>query len=449
MISTSFYFQLIGRVLLLTILAFVLTWCWFYGYLYLMIPMGLVLLFQMAAFVHYFNQTNRKIAHLFESIKNEDFTLRFPEGAPLNSFKKLNRSLNRVNDLIRTTHTTQQVQEKYYQEILQAATIGIFTINSKGHILFANATARKTFNLEQLNHIRQLERMDPKLYAALKERQAFNKQAFQFSNEREKIQLLVNATTMVLNQEQILLVVIQNIKEELDHKETESWSKLIRVMTHEIMNTIAPITSVSESILKHYFSEAGDFSSPDSPKASSQKIFQALQIIKEQSHGLTTFVQAYRSLLNIPKPNKTIVQVPKVLEKVRLMMAKDLQSQQIRLDTTNSGQAFEIFADEQQLIQVLINVIKNACQALAHTQEGVIKISFRENARKQKFLQISDNGPGIPSEIIEQIFIPFFTTKEDGTGTGLPLSKQIMSLHGGRIEVHSPAYSGAVFTLFF
>ncbi len=359
------------------------------------------------------------------------------------------QSLNQVNQQIQNQQIRQQVQEKYYQEILEAAAFGIFTVNKQGHILFANPVVRKLLDLEQLSHLRQLEKTAPDLFHSIKKRTAFNREVFQITNEREQTQLLVSTTQIVLNQDPILLIVIQNIKDELDQQETESWNKLIRVMTHEIMNTIAPITSVSDSILKHYFKEKEGFSAPSIPKEQAQKIFQAFQIIKEQSHGLTTFVQSYRSLLNIPKPDKTIVSIDQVLEKVSLMMAKDLISHQINLEIPISKQAFEIFADEQQLIQVLLNLIKNAAQALENTKQGVIKITYGQNAPHQKFIKISDNGPGIPGEAIEQIFIPFFTTKEKGTGIGLSLSKQIMLLHGGRIEVESSPASGTSFMLFF
>ncbi|MEL7122183.1 MAG: HAMP domain-containing sensor histidine kinase, partial [Bacteroidota bacterium] len=269
------------------------------------------------------------------------------------------------------------------------------------------------------------------------------------TNEREQFKFLVSATQIVLNKESILLVVIQNIKQELDQKETESWSKLIRVMTHEIMNTVAPITSVSASLLNHYFSEKGELLHPDLKVEHSHKIFEGLEIIKEQSQGLTSFVQSYRSLLNIPKPQKVIINVPELLAKVRLMMEKDLQSQQIELLIMNTHPDFEVFADEQQLTQVLVNLIKNAIQAQKGSKNGWIKMDCGKHSEGQKFIKISDNGPGIPTENIEQIFIPFFTTKVNGTGTGLSLVKQIMSLHGGRVEVSSFNNTGVEFVLFF
>lgn len=449
MISKRFYLQLIVRITLLTIFAMGLAFSWFTNYTYLVAPIGLFILVQVVAFITYFNQTNRKIAYLFESIKNEDFTFQFPEQILHPSFKRLHQSLNQVNERIREKQQLQQIQEQYYQEILETAAFGIFTANSKGHILFANPTARKLLNLERLSHLRQLEKTVPHLYDSLKGLQAFDRQLFKVENERSQIQILVKATQIVLHKDPTLLIVIQNINPELDHQETESWSKLIRVMTHEIMNTIAPITSVSDSILKHFFNDQGELLDQQLEKEQAQTIFKGLQIIKEQSHGLTNFVQSYRSLLNIPQPTKTIIQVPELLDKIHLMMSEDLQSKQIQLELLGSHQSFEIFADEQQITQVLVNLIKNAIQASKDKRKGKIKIDFGQDQVGQKFLQIQDNGSGIAPETMDQIFIPFFTTKATGTGTGLSLVKQIMSLHGGRIEIHSEANAGATFTLFF
>ena len=449
MISNQFYFQLLGRVVILTLSAILLAFCWYSKYPYLVGPIGLIILLQMLSFVLYFNQTNRKIAYLFESIKNEDFSFQFPEQVKIHSFKQLYQSLNQVNQQIRDQKKLQAAQEKYYQGILETATIGIFTTDTKGHILFANPRVRKLLNLDQLTHLRQLERTAPNLYIELRKLTPFHHQIFEISNEREHTQLLVSATKTVLHQDPIFLVVIQNIRAELDQKETESWSKLIRVMTHEIMNTVAPITSVSESILKHYFNPTGAFSSPDLHIEQAQKIHQGLQIIKEQGQGLIAFVQAYRSLLNIPKPNKTIINVSKLVEKIHLLMTKDLKNKHIELVVLDSNQDFEIFADEQQLTQVFVNLIKNAIQALPSKEEGRIEINYGQKPEGQKFIKISDNGPGIAPDIMDQIFIPFYTTKANGTGTGLSLVKQIMSLHGGRVEVHSPNDAGAEFILFF
>ncbi|MEO0339947.1 MAG: ATP-binding protein [Bacteroidota bacterium] len=449
MISKKFYVQLIVRVLFLTIAAHLLAFCWFSDYTYLVLPIGAMIIIQMLGFITYFNQTNRQIAHLFESIKNEDFSFQFPEQTKLSSFKKLNQSLNQVNQQIRDQQIQIAAQERYYQEILETATLGIFTVNPKGHILYANPTVRKLLNLEQMNHIRQFKETAPNLYAAVNSYTPLHHQLVQITNEREQIQLLVNAAQVMLNEEAILLIIIQNIKAELDQKETESWSKLIRVMTHEIMNTIAPITSVSESLLKHYFSPQDAVQETSLEKDQLQKIFQGLQIIKEQSQSLTTFVQSYRSLLNIPKPNKQLVKAIGTIEKVQLLMEAELQTNQIELQVLNTDQQFEIFADEQQITQVLINLIKNAIQALQGQEKGQITLNYGEHAKGQKFIEISDNGPGISPEAKDQIFIPFFTTKRNGTGTGLSLVKQIMLLHGGRVELHSNLDNGATFMLWF
>lgn len=447
MASRNFYIQLIVRVLFITatavLLAFSIVETW-----YLLLFFAVIaLISQVYALIRFINSTNRKIAYFFDAIKNEDFTLRFPERVSIKSFKELNQSLNRVNGLIQEVHLQLQIREKYYQEILKQANIGIMTFNEKGHILFSNPTLEKLLNYRPLNHIKQLKQIDSKLYEVFESFRPFERKLFQLTNEREQIQLALKSTQVVLDENPLLLVVVQDINEELDEKETDSWIRLIRVLTHEIMNTITPITSISESILKYYYTSTGEVVSElDKDKISSAA--RGLEVIKSQGSDLMEFVQSYRSFLNVPKPDKNIVAAGKLFEKVQILMQRDL-NEGIDIIWRYEPDGLEFFIDEKQLTQVLINLVKNAIHSLENQTSGLVEVLAGVDAKERKYIIIKDNGPGIPEEMMDEIFVPFFTTKEKGTGIGLSLSRQIMQLHGGSLKLYSKPNVETVFTLTF
>lgn len=258
---------------------------------------------------------------------------------------------------------------------------------------------------------------------------------FQLTNEREEIQLALKSTPVVLDGTPLLLVVVQDIREELDEKETDSWVRLIRVLTHEIMNTITPITAISTSILKYYHSEDGEvLAQLDADKIKSAA--KGLTVIKEQGNDLMDFVQGYRSFLNVPKPDKRLVPAGRFFGKVQVLMQLEAYPD-IAIKWTLSEPEMDYFIDEKQLTQVLINLVANALHSLENQPNGRIEVISGIDRDNRKYILVKDNGPGIPKELTEDIFVPFFTTKEKGTGIGLSLSRQIMQLHGGSLKLYS------------
>ncbi|GMN11473.1 ATP-binding protein [Croceitalea sp. MTPC9] len=447
MASRNFYFQLIFRVLFITLtsifLAVAVVKEWYFS-----LAMAALICIQTYSLISFINSTNRKIAYFFDAIRNEDFTLRFPERVSIKSFKELNQSLNRVNGLIQEVHLQLQVREQYYQEILKQASIGILTFNDKGHILYSNPTLEKLLNYAPLNHIKQLAKIDEKLYAIFKNFQPFERKMVQLTNEREQIQLALKSTPITLDGQSLLLVVVQDIHKELDEKETDSWIRLIRVLTHEIMNTITPITSISESILKYYKTPDGLVKSEQLDENKLSSTAKGIEVIKNQGNDLMEFVQSYRSLLSVPKPDRELVSAKKLFEKAQVLMQLD-PSAGTEITWHYEPEDLELFIDEKQLTQVLINLVKNGLQSIENTKGGKLKISAYVDIKGNKNIEVKDNGPGIPTDILEDIFIPFFTTKEKGTGIGLSLSKQIMHLHGGNLKVFSKPNVETSFVLSF
>ncbi|AWX44440.1 Histidine kinase [Flagellimonas maritima] len=449
MASRNFYVQLIFRVVLmaLTALAFAFSAIelWYFSIVFSLI----FLVGQVYSLITFINSTNRKIAYFFDAIRNEDFTLRFPEKVSIKSFKELNQSLNRVNSLIQEIHLEMQVREKYYQEILKQASIGIMTINEKGHILFANPTLEKLLNHSPLNHIKQIEQIDENLYSIFKNLKPFERKLFQLTNEREQTQLSLKSTPLTLDGKSLTLVVVQDINAELDEKEIESWIRLIRVLTHEIMNSITPITSISDSIIKYYSKDGEIASLKDLDDHKIKNTLKGLEVIKEQGGNLMEFVQSYRSLLSVPEPNRTIVKGKEFLGKIDVLMSTRLEEEQTNFTVRCSPEDLEFFIDEKQLTQVLINLCKNALQSVKEVESGQVQMKAGIDNDGRKYIEIMDNGPGIPPDLLDEIFVPFFTTKNEGTGIGLSLSKQVMQLHGGSLKVHSVPYGETIFRLNF
>jgi nitrogen fixation/metabolism regulation signal transduction histidine kinase len=446
MVSRNIYLQLVVRICLLCITALLVAFLFFTDNIILSVLILLLLIAQTVSLINYTNHTNRKIAYFFDAIKNEDFTLRFPEKLSLKSLEELNHSLNMLNTMIQDIHIKKQIQEQYYQEIIKQSDIGIMTINKKGHILFANKKIEELLSYRPLNHIKQLNQVDPNLYELFSKLMPFERKLVQLSNEREKKQLALKSTALALNKEELLLVVAQDIHQELDEKETDSWVRLIRVLTHEIMNTITPITSISESILKYYKSENEPVSLQDFNKDHIKNTVRGLEVIKEQGGDLMLFVESYRSFLNLPPPDKALVPAQKIMNKVKVLLEQESKNGSITIETIINPEEIELFIDEKQISQVLVNLGKNAAQSLGEQENGLIKITTGTNSKGVKYIEVWDNGPGISPELIDEIFVPFFTTKKSGTGIGLSLSRQIMHLHGGNLIVHSvqPEYTSFV-----
>ena len=398
MVSRYIYLQLVFRIVMLSVTALGLAF-FFFDQLYVWAGLLLFLMILQAVFlINYVNQTNRKIAYFFDAIKNEDFTLRFPEKLSVKSLEELNHSLNTLNDMIQEIHIKKQTQERYYQEIMKQADIGILTFNQKGHIIYSNPTVERLLQYRPLNHIKQLSQVDEKLYALFEGLKPFDRKLFQLTNEREKRQLALKATAIQLNGEDFLLVVVQDIHQELDEKETDSWVRLIRVLTHEIMNTIAPITSISESILKYFKTDKGlvgkeGFSEEPYPEYG--KRVGSDPRARERPGEFCAFLPhpAQRSRTRSQSgPRQEAFGAGKGIDR-----PQQGRSGQLKIDWISDPENLELFIDEKQITQVLVNLGKNAIQSLKENEAGHIKIKAGLNKSGKKYIEVWDNGPGIPT----------------------------------------------------
>ena len=242
---------------------------------------------------------------------------------------------------------------------------------------------------------------------------------------------------------------MQDIRKELDEKELDSWLKLIRVLTHEIMNSIAPVTSLSENLCSYYIREGEAIPAGEVTEKMVQNTIRGLKVINEQGIGLIRFVETYRKLTRLPEPVRSAVRIGELVENTVMLYRQELEEKMVRVSLHAAKSDMELSIDEKLISQVLINLVKNAAEALEGREEAGIRIECRENENRQAEVLVIDNGPGIAPDMIDEIFIPFFTTRENGSGIGLSLSRQIMRLHNGSLKVRSIPERETVFTMTF
>ncbi len=450
MISRNFYLNILTRVLMIVLLSLLLGYLIFRGHnLRLLIINGTVIIIITAGLVAYLNSTNRKIKYFFEAVKNEDSSLRFPVDIKNPVVKEIHSRMNRVNEQIQQLKIEITRQEQFFKTLLEHLAAGIITYNEKGFIIHANTAAKLLFSADVLTHIQQFERIDKKLYNAISEIRPLERRLVAFNPGQGEIQLSLKATSFNSRDGNLTILSIQDIKNELDEKELESWMKLIRVLMHEIMNSITPITSLSESLSGIYL-VGGKPVSPD--KITTHTIattLNGLNVISEQGRGLKSFVDSYRKLTRMPEPVKSTFRISELLKRVQLLYESLENSNKLELKIETEDPDMEVIADQNLISQVLINLVKNALEANEGNDGGAISISSGRDDSGHTWICVKDNGPGIPSDIADQIFVPFFTTRKNGSGIGLSVSKQIMRAHGGNLTVRSVQLKETVFCMSF
>ena len=450
MISRNLYLNIVIRVLLVVLFSVLL------GYLlvkdvsfrYSMICIIAVVAVTVNL-ISYLNSTNRKIRFFFDSVRNDDSSLSFPSDSTTKTFRELSRSMNVVNSQIQQLKIENRNQEQYFQILIEHLATGIISYDGKGYVINANSAAKKLLSIDVLSHIQQIERIDDKLYQAVKNIKPSERKLVSFHVDRDEIQLSLKATSFRLKDKDMVILSVQDIKSELDEKELESWMKLIRVLMHEIMNSIAPITSLSESLSRIYSSDG----KPLLPEQVTSRIIsttlQGLNVIKDQGRGLMSFVESFRKLTRVPEPVKNNFRVADLVSRIQILYSSLKNSQKVKLSVNIREPKQEIHADQNLVSQVLLNLVKNALEANEKNPAGEIMINAGIDANGRPEICVADNGPGIPEENLDEIFVPFFTTRQAGSGIGLSISRQIMRVHGGNLRVRSVPGKETVFCMTF
>jgi two-component system, NtrC family, nitrogen regulation sensor histidine kinase NtrY len=395
-----------------------------------------------ARLFHYVNDTNRRLARFFESVRYSDFAIRFAsekeKGA---SFTAVNQQFNEVLEAFRQTRAEKEANLLFLNTIVQHLSAGILVFDAQFGVLVSNNAAFQLLGVYRLHHVHDLPAKHNALADFVQNMKAKGKMLYQPDNNR---QLAVQGVTMSLQGRAVRMLTLQDIHPELQRKEVDAWRNLTRVLRHEIMNSITPIVSLVET--------AQEIVQHDLPKnEASADLTEALEVVATRSRGLVNFVEAYRSFSAVPQPRIVEFSVKELFNRVVQLAQSETKDTNIVIQHAVQPDDLLLKADAGQLEMVLLNLIKNAREAfmISATNQPIITLLAGVDAKNKLFMEVSDNGPGIAVELLDEVFIPFFTTKPMGTGIGLSISKQIIQLHGGDIRITSAPDGGTRFVLEF
>jgi len=451
MIYRNFRVNAIIRILLIAVTIFLLFFTWRQFFI-TPVLIGVAIFIQLYALFKYIDKTNRDLASFLESIRFSEFTRSFQVEGMGSSFDELNKAFNDVIKDFQTVRTEKEEHFHYLQSIVQNIDVSIVAYQKDGTVEMINKAAKKLFQISGLKNVKQLYSISNELVEKLLSITPGESALIKVQQEDDLLQLAINSTEFKIHNKTIVLVTIKNIQSVLEEQETEAWQKLISVLTHEIMNSITPIASLSSTIdmmIKSFQEEQlADPNAIIDPETANE-IQQGLQTIHKRSTGLLHFVNTYRNLTRIPKPNFRITTVKNLFDNIVPLMNDEMTQAGISFFSEIDPPDIEFSVDIELLEQVVINLLKNAIHALEGSKNPQITIRGFLNKRGRVTIQVVDNGVGILPEVLDKIFIPFFTTKPKGSGIGLSLSRQIMRLHGGSITAYSVPLHGTTFTLTF
>lgn len=383
----------------------------------------------------------------FESVKYRDFSRWFSEKHGPADIRELHKGFNLVNKTIKSIDNEREAQFLYLQKILEMVNVGIVAYNvESGEVLWANDSILKTLDFPSFKNISFVEKRHPKLYDELFETYHSTTASVTLEMKQETLNVLISDTVFEMEANSFKLIVLQNIEETLSQNESEAWKKLLSVMTHEIMNSIAPISSLAETLEKEIQNNLKD---PDASPLDIDDLNSGIKSIKRRSEGLLKFAKTYRSLNKVTQLNLANVRIDELFNNIKTLMLPSIENNNIKIEFLVESPDLQINIDSYLIEQVLINLLINAIEACQEIPSAKIQITANKKINGNVIIRITDNGKGIPEEIRDTVFVPFFSTKKTGSGIGLSLSKQIMLLHKGRIQIKSLEGEGTIISLLF
>jgi len=410
------------------------------------VPVGALALGAAVSLVRYVEKITRDLTRFLESVRYADFTRRFVDEGRGPLFEKLRDAFEEVTSEFRRLRAEKERQVRYLEQVVQHLGVALVTFREDGEVQLMNTAARRLLRTGPIRQIEALERVHPDLVAALRTLDSGEQTMVRVEEADRTLQLAVRVRRFRLQGDPHALASIQDLRNELEEKEMEAWQQLTSVLTHEIMNSVAPISSLASTA--HRRLQSGTNGAPV-PADAAADVREAVDTIERRSERLMNFVDAYRSFTDIPSPEFEVLEVRALFEDVRRLLRGQIEEQALTVDVAVEPPDLTLTADPDLLDQVLVNLALNALQAVEAQDEGHIAFRASVDRRSRPVLRVEDDGPGIPPDVQEKIFVPFFTTKEEGSGIGLSLARRIMRLHGGSISVRSTPGEGTVFALRF
>ncbi len=444
----SFNFKVISRVILL-----LLTLCIFafiFGnndLLFNQILLAGIIVTQVYELIKFVGTTNRELSKFIMSVKYADYSASFGGNYLGPSFKSMNASFLKVLETIKEAKIEKEAQFQFLEMMINKIAVGIISIKGNNEIYLINNEAKKLLGIKgEVKNWAAINSYAPKLAETVSLIDNHGKKLVNLQNKKE---LSVAVSNMKLIDDQYKLVILQDIESAIEQKEIEAWNKLIRILTHEIMNSITPITSLTDSLIRLIEEKDGQpVALHDLDEEDLDDIRISLKTIQRRSDGMLRFVDDYRRLTKVPLPKPEHLSVMELLQSMLVLMKGEMEKLAIQSSLKVKDPEASLFIDRKMIEQVLINLLTNAIHAVENVENGTIDISYRE-MENESVISIADNGTGIEEDKLESIFVPFFSTKEKGSGIGLSLSKQIMNQHNGTIKVTSTPGVGTTFMLVF
>jgi two-component system nitrogen regulation sensor histidine kinase NtrY len=415
-----------------------------YIYGVLTIPM---VVFSVLDLIRFQRKAQDEVNQFVESIHYRDFSRHFDVRRAPNELKPLRKGFNEINTTFKLISRERETQYHYLQKILELVDTGLMSYEQEtGETGWINEAFKNLIGVPYLKTIHSLEKREPELYADIIKLKPGDAQVLSITRNQQQVKMLVSASIMRSDEKMYKLVAFQNVSEALDETESKAWSKLLNVMTHEIMNSVAPISSLADTLKNRLQSPeiTGGIDASDL-----EDIELGIDTIKRRSEGLLKFTESYRSLNKITRLDLDKILVRNMFENLNSLMRPTLEKKNIELEIILRDPALAIEADINLIDQVMINLLVNAIEAVKDKPEPRITLSAEAKGNGKVLVKIMDNGLGMPPELLDKIFIPFFSTRKTGSGIGLSLCKQIMLLHKGNIQVQSTEGKGATFILQF
>lgn len=412
----------------------------------------LIMLTQLWEMARYVTRSNRELAKFLQAVKQRDFTQRFNELNTNSSLRHLHQAFNQISSTYNDLQIEKEAQLHYMQTILQLIDTGIIAFDEDGEVEWVNNAFKNILAVPHLKNLKSLEIRYPNLYQAVLELQPNQNKLQKVNLPGGASQLLLTSVEFNMQNRQLTLVAFKNVSSTIDETETEAWQKLLRVMTHEIMNSVAPIASLADSLGRVLKSDRENYESEGQTQPNQdllQETEEGISIIKRRSEGLLRFAHFYRNLNKSQQTLLTTVYVQELFSSINTLMYPRLKEAGVKLSCKIASPDLALNADVNLLEQVLINLILNAQRAVKDKPNPHVWLSAYQAENGKAIIEVRDNGTGIPEELMESIFIPFFTSHKDGSGIGLSLAKHIMLLHKGSIKVTSKEGEGSVFILTF
>jgi len=438
--------RLLIHVILLIIAISALAWCvisgWWYGLL--LIPL---VLYQCQRLIVINTRILQEFQDLVETVRYRDFSRKFYNRRCPQYIRKMHQGFNEICDVITTVNREREMQYQYLQKIIELVDTGILSYRiDSGEVLWMNQSLKDLLGIPTLKNFSGLEQRNEPLFRSLQSLGSERSAMIQVTRDNDQIKLLVAGGTFILQETQYRLLAFQNVNEALDEAESHAWQRLLNVMTHELMNSVAPVASLAGT-LKNLLARMKD--KTVDPESIVEDIELGVDTIMRRSQGLLSFAETYRNLSKITELNISRMQVSSLFEHISQLMLPSLTLKNIELEVILMDPLMYINADTSLVEQIMINLILNAVEAIKGKQEPHIILSAALTPSKRPIIKVTDNGAGIPDEVLDKIFIPFFSTRKNGNGIGLSLCKQIMMLHHGNIHVQTVPGEGTCFSLLF